>query len=107
MLPLIALLSAVLSAPNPCAAAQAAPQAVPAAKPAAAPAATFHFEKGDHVCLIGSALAERLQHDGWFETLLQERVPELELTVRNLGYSGDEVTTQLRVEGCDTWDQQL
>src|SRR5262249_59937693 len=79
----------------------------PAARPAAAPAAAFDFEKGDHVCLIGDALAERMQHDGWFETLLQERVPDLDLTVRNLGYSGDDGTTQLRVEGCETLDEQL
>jgi len=82
-----------------------APQAAPAPTPA--PAATFQFVKGDRVCLIGSALAERLQHDGWFETLLQERRPELELTVRNLGYSGDEISTRLRVEGSETWDEQL
>jgi putative heme-binding domain-containing protein len=100
MLSLFALLLAVRCSSSD----DVAPPAAPAPP---APAAMIHLAKGDHICLIGSALAERLQHDGWFETLLQERRPDLELTVRNLGYSGDEVTTQLRVEGCETWDQQL
>jgi glucose/arabinose dehydrogenase len=50
------------------------------------------LEKGDHVVLIGNALAERMQHYGHFETLLHSRFPEHELVVRNLGWSADEVT---------------
>jgi putative heme-binding domain-containing protein len=67
----------------------------------------FRFEKGDRVCLLGSALAERMQHDGWFETLLRERLPDLDLSIRNLAYSGDELTVHQRVEGCPTWDDDL
>jgi putative heme-binding domain-containing protein len=51
---------------------------------------------GDTVCLLGSALAERMQHDGWLEARLQARRPELGLHVRNLGFSGDEVTVHQR-----------
>jgi len=79
-----------------------APQQTP---PQAPPA--FRFEKVDRVCLLGSALAERMQHDGWFETLLQERLPELYLSIRDLAYSGDELTVHQRVEGCPTWDDDL
>ncbi len=49
------------------------------------------LEPGDRIALVGNALAERLQHDGWFETYLQAAFPEHQLVVRNLGYSGDQV----------------
>jgi putative heme-binding domain-containing protein len=32
-----------------------------------------------------------MQHDGWLETLIQSRFPQLKLVFRNLGFSGDEV----------------
>ncbi len=53
---------------------------------------TLQLEKGEHVVLIGNSLAERMQHFGHFETLLHSRFPEIELYVRNLGWSADEVT---------------
>lgn len=51
----------------------------------------IEFKKGDHICIIGNTLAERMQHSGWLETLLHARFPQHELVVRNLGYSGDEI----------------
>src|SRR5690242_6673191 len=54
-------------------------------------AASFELKYGDHVCLIGNALAERMQHFGWLETCLHARYPTHELVFRNLGYAGDEV----------------
>src|SRR3954462_13978177 len=63
----------------------------PAADPPAAPAPVFAFQKGDHVCIIGNALAERMQHDGYLEAYLHARLPQHDLTIRNLGFSGDEV----------------
>ena len=33
-----------------------------------------------------------MQHDGWLETMLHSRFPKLELVIRNLGFSGDELT---------------
>jgi len=45
---------------------------------------------------MGNALAERMQHHGWLETLLQARYPELELSLRNLGFSADELTVHQR-----------
>ena len=35
--------------------------------------AAFKFEKGDRICYIGNALADRMQHDGWVETLIQSK----------------------------------
>ena len=49
------------------------------------------LNKGDHICIIGNTLAERMQHYGWLETLIHARFPEHELVFRNLGYSGDEI----------------
>src|SRR5262245_58864855 len=52
--------------------------------------------KGDHVVIVGNTLAERLQQHGHFETLLHSRFPELELVVRNLGWSADEISLRPR-----------
>ncbi|MEM1441115.1 MAG: PVC-type heme-binding CxxCH protein, partial [Verrucomicrobiota bacterium] len=53
--------------------------------------APFAFAEGDTVALIGNALGERFQHHGHLETALQGRLPELELTIRNMAVSGDQV----------------
>ena len=31
-------------------------------------AETLALNQGDHICLIGNSLVERMQHDGWLET---------------------------------------
>ncbi len=54
------------------------------------------LEKGDHVVLIGNTLAERLQYFGNWEALLHSRFPQLELVVRDLGFSADEVALRPR-----------
>src|SRR5579884_1962418 len=51
---------------------------------------------GDHICIIGNTLADRMQHDGWLETYLYTRFPTYDLIFRNLGYAADELTTRLR-----------
>lgn len=61
---------------------------------AAPPAITFN--KGDHVCIIGNTLAERMQYFNHFETHLHSRLPEHQLVVRNLGWSADELTLRPR-----------
>jgi putative heme-binding domain-containing protein len=80
-----------------------------AAQPAPADPKPFKLEKGDHVCIVGNTLADRMQHDGWVETFLYARNPELDLTIRNLGYSADEVDTAKRLRSQDfgTPDQWL
>jgi hypothetical protein len=64
--------------------------------PPASAAARLELKKGDRVVLIGNTLAEREQHFGHFETLLHSRFPELELVVRDLGWSADELTLRPR-----------
>ena len=56
-----------------------------------ASAQDLELKKGDHICIIGNTLAERMQHDGWLETLIHSRFASHELVFRNLGYSGDEI----------------
>lgn len=70
------------------------PSGVGAAEP-------FELQKGDHVCLIGNTLAERMQHYGWLETLLTAKYPGHNLVFRNLGYSADEIETSKRLRSKD------
>ena len=58
---------------------------------ATAYAQDLEIKKGDHICIVGNTLAERMQHDGWLEARLHSRFPDYELVFRNLGYSGDEI----------------
>lgn len=86
----------------------APPDNLAVAATTAAPAGgPFKLEKGDHVCIIGNTLADRMQHDGWVETFLHARTPDLDLTIRNLGYSGDEPGLRLRSQDFGTPDQWL
>lgn len=56
----------------------------------------LEIRKGDHVCLVGNALGERLQHHNYFETLLHNSFPTHQLVVRNLCFPGDEPDNRLR-----------
>ena len=66
--------------------------------PAQRPATPFVLDAGEHICLIGNQLAERMQYQGWLDTLLHARFPQHDLVIRNLGFSGDEVANRLRIE---------
>jgi putative heme-binding domain-containing protein len=63
---------------------------------ATAPATGLPLHKGDHICLIGNTLADRMQHHGWLETLFVSHLPRHDLVFRDLGFSGDELTVRLR-----------
>ena len=54
------------------------------------------LQKGDHICLVGNELGERMQHRNHWETLLHSSYPNLELTVRNLCFPGDEPFERIR-----------
>ncbi len=75
--------------------------------------ADFELQKGDHICIVGGTMAERMQHFGWLETLLHARYPQHELVFRNLAYSGDEIdgyknsNSRLRSRDFGTFDQWL
>lgn len=51
----------------------------------------FAFADGERIVLIGNTLADRMQHFGWLEARLQLAQPGRRLTVRNMGWSADEV----------------
>jgi lysophospholipase L1-like esterase len=82
----------------------AASHASPAPRDAQGPQASatdarvvpLELRQADRVILVGNTLAERQQHFNHFETLLMTRFPELQLVVRNLGWSGDTLTLQPR-----------
>jgi putative heme-binding domain-containing protein len=65
---------------------------------AAQPAASQNLDirPGDHISIIGSTLADRMQHFGWLETYFQSRFPKDKLVFRNLGFAGDTLNTRLR-----------
>lgn len=65
------------------------------------------FKKGDHICYIGNTLADRMQHFGWLETLIQKRFPEKELVFRNLGFAADELTVRPRSRNFGSPDAHL
>jgi putative heme-binding domain-containing protein len=73
----------------------------------AEPAAKLEIKRGDHICIIGNTLADRMQHDGWLETMLHSRFPKHELAIRNLGFSADELTVRLRSANFGSQDQWL
>ena len=75
---------------------------------AALPAsAQLPLQKGDTVGIIGNALADRMQHDGWMETLLQSRLAGKGVSFRTLAVAGDTVTSRPRSEGVPSVDDCL
>ena len=65
------------------------------------------LKPGDHLAFVGNGLADRLQHDGWLETLLQAQFPGQHLVIRNLGFAGDELTVQMRCDNFGSADDWL
>jgi len=70
-------------------------------------AAPLELHKGDNVAIVGSGLADRQQHLAWLETLIHKAYPDLELTVRNLGFAADEVNVHPRSDEVPTIEQFL
>ncbi len=56
----------------------------------------FTLSRGARICYVGNTLADRMQHFGWLETLVQSRFPQHNLVFRNLGFSADELTVRPR-----------
>ncbi|WP_437228904.1 PVC-type heme-binding CxxCH protein [Planctomicrobium sp. SH661] len=75
--------------------------------PARAGEAQLELKKGDHITLIGNTLPDRMQHDGWLETLIQHRYPDLQLVFRNLAFPGDEVDLRPRSENFGSPEEWL
>ena len=70
-------------------------------------APTLELEPGDHVAVIGNALADRFQHSGWLETFIHAQYPNHDLVIRNLAVAGDEVAVRHRPENFGSADDWL
>lgn len=70
-------------------------------------AATLELKPDDHVCVIGNALADRMQHHGWLETFIHAKHPQHNLVFRNLAVAGDEVAFRHRSENFGSPDDWL
>ncbi|MFM9065749.1 MAG: SGNH/GDSL hydrolase family protein, partial [Planctomycetota bacterium] len=75
--------------------------------PAMAADPVFPLQKGDRISVIGNTMADRMQHSGWLETYIHTLYPELDISVRHLGYSGDELKVRQREENFGSPDQWL
>lgn len=62
---------------------------------------------GAHLAVVGNALADRMQFDGWLETLLYAKYPQHDFVCRNLAAAGDEVATWHRSENFGSRDEWL
>ena len=67
----------------------------------------FKFQKGDTVAIVGNGLADRMQHDGWTETLIQSAAPGMKLTFRNMSLTGDRPNNYPRSRGFTPMPQYL
>ena len=56
----------------------------------------FNPQTGNRIVLLGNTFADRMRHYGYLETLLQQTFPNQQLTLRNMGWSADEVGLQPR-----------
>lgn len=59
----------------------------------------FVFKKGDTVAILGNGLADRMQHDGWMETVLQSQLVDQQVRFRNMSTSGDRPNKYPRSSG--------
>jgi hypothetical protein len=61
--------------------------------------APFAFQKDDVVAILGNGLPDRMQHDGWLETLLQGSLRDKKVRFRNMSASGDQPDSFPRSKG--------
>ncbi len=73
---------------------------------AAAPT-KLEVEKDTRIAIVGSGLADRMQHDGTLEALIHKANPQADISIRNLGFAGDEVTSRIRSDDVPTTDAFL
>ncbi|HEV8543993.1 MAG TPA: ThuA domain-containing protein, partial [Verrucomicrobiae bacterium] len=67
----------------------------------------LELKTGEHVAILGNALPDRMQHTGYFETLVEAYYPREDLVFRNISKAGDEVATWHRSENFGSRDDWL
>jgi len=60
---------------------------------------TSVFEANDVVAIYGNGLADRMQHAPWVETALQSQLKGMNVSFRNMSFSGDMVNKKPRNKG--------
>ncbi|MBX3442970.1 MAG: HEAT repeat domain-containing protein [Planctomyces sp.] len=70
--------------------------AVLSAASAALADSPLELRQGDRIVFVGNTLAERMLYFGHLETEIHRRHPDLDLVIRNLGWSADELTLRPR-----------
>lgn len=69
--------------------------------------APFAFQQGDVVAIVGNGLPDRMQHDGWLETLLQSELRGKQVRIRNMSASGDRPNSYPRSSGATSMTRYL
>ena len=59
----------------------------------------FEFKQNDVVAVYGNGLADRMQHDPWVEAVLQSHLKGMNVSFRNMSFSGDMVNKRPRNKG--------
>ncbi len=67
----------------------------------------FAFQQNDVVAILGNGLPDRMQHDGWMETLLQSALQDKQVRFRNMSASGDRPDSFPRSKGATTMTAYL
>ena len=67
----------------------------------------FAFQHGDVVAIMGNGLPDRMQHDGWMETLLQSELLGKQVRFRNMSVSGDRPDSFPRSSGAMSMTEYL
>jgi azurin len=67
----------------------------------------LEFKKDDRIALIGNTLFDRMRDYGYFESIIQQSHPNLNLVIRNLAWSADEIDLQPRPDNFADTEQHL
>lgn len=59
----------------------------------------FEIKPNDVVAIYGNGLADRMQHDPWVETVLQQQLAGMRVSFRNMSFAGDLVNKKPRNKG--------
>ncbi len=73
----------------------------------AEPPAKLEVKKDEHIAIVGNALADRMQHDGTLEAFIHKAHPQDDISIRNLGFAADEITSHMRSDAVPTTDEFL
>jgi uncharacterized cupredoxin-like copper-binding protein len=67
----------------------------------------LELKKGDRIAILGGSVADRMQHTGYLEALIQQKFAGADLAFRNLGVAADEVGTWHRSQNFGSREEWL